>query len=219
MPSAAQQQLRDWLVNKRFAAIIQFAARNRRTLSFLTALTYDSDDLVAWRAVEALGLAAARLADDDPEYVRIHLRRLLWLLNDESGGIGWRAPEAIGEIIRNRPNLFGEFIPLLISILDLEQEDAPRFRAGTLWAIGRLGQVIPKELNAANSWIETCLQDPDPQTRGMAIWCLLQIHHTEPILHHASLLEDSTPVQLYTDSLLCQTTVKQLALQALAGEH
>lgn len=218
MSQAEQQKLRDWLSNGQYTDITQFAARNRRTLSYLTGLSYDSDELIAWRAIEAIGLAAARIADDDSEYVRGHLRRLMWLLNDESGGIGWRAPEAIGEIIRNRPTLFTEFIPILISILDMEKEDAPRFRAGALWAIGRLGQVIPALLSTAHSWAEIFLRDPVPQTRGMAIWCLVQLRQTGAILQNTSLFEDSNPVQLYTNGRLNQTTVSQLAQQALPAE-
>ncbi len=34
-----------------------------------------------------MGLAAGCISGDDPEYVRVHLRRLMWLLNDESGAL------------------------------------------------------------------------------------------------------------------------------------
>ena len=83
-----KDRLRDWLANQDYEAIAGLAGRKRRVLSFLTALTYDHDPLISWRAVEAMGLAAGRISDEDPEYVRVHLRRLMWLLNDESGGIG-----------------------------------------------------------------------------------------------------------------------------------
>lgn len=85
-------EMRDWLIDRDFSAVLELASRQRRTLSFLTALTYDRQALVAWRAIEALGLVAAQMAEEDPEYVRVHLRRMLWLLSDESGGVGWRAP-------------------------------------------------------------------------------------------------------------------------------
>ena len=87
----------------------------------------------------ASGLAVRIIARRDPEYIRNYLLRLFWLINNESGGIGWRAPELIGEILYHCPQ-FSQFFPMLISLLDLE-EDAPRFRVGTLWAIGRVAQV------------------------------------------------------------------------------
>ncbi len=37
-----------------------------------------------------------------------------------------------GEITRSRPERFTEFVPIVISILDMEEEDAVRFRGGTL---------------------------------------------------------------------------------------
>jgi hypothetical protein len=73
-------------------------------------------------------------------------------LTDESGGIGWRAPECIGEILYHNPNQFAAFIPLLHSLLDLEPEDAPRFRLSVQRAIARLAEspihqpIIPSQL-------------------------------------------------------------------------
>ncbi|MCX6028088.1 MAG: HEAT repeat domain-containing protein [Chloroflexi bacterium] len=134
-------RVRKLLAEGDVADIVALAGQNRRVFSYLTALTYDPDPLVADRAVEALGLVAGALSDTDAEFVRGHLRRLFWLLNDESGGIGWRAAEAIGEIIRARPDRFAEFIPNLVALLDMEAEDAPRFRDSILRAIGRVAEV------------------------------------------------------------------------------
>jgi hypothetical protein len=210
-----KDQLRAWLADERDEAIIELAGRQKRALSWLTALTYDPDPLISWRAVEAIGLAASRIADDDPEFVRTHLRRLLWLLNDESGGIGWRAPEAIGEILRSRPECFTEFVPLLISLLDMEKEDAVRFRPGVLWAIGRLGQVMPGAVEPAIPWIIPCLDDSNPQTRGVAAWCLGQLGAVGDLSPLDSLLADESPVDFYTGGRLVRTSVAQLAHGAL----
>lgn len=43
-----------------------------------------------WRAIEGMGAVAHRMAGEDPEAVRNILRNLLWTINEESGGIGWR---------------------------------------------------------------------------------------------------------------------------------
>jgi hypothetical protein len=210
-----KDHLRDCLANQDYKAILELAGRKRRVLSFLTALTYDPDPLISWRAVEAMGLAAGRVSDDDPEYVRGHLRRLMWLLNDESGGIGWRAPEMMGEIIRSRPERFAEFVPIIISILDMEEEDAIRFRAGALWAIGRLAQVMPEAVQAAIPRIIPCLADLNPQTRGMAVWCLGQLGAPKPMIDREALLEDKGPVDFFADGQLVCAHVGQLARAAL----
>ena len=201
------------LVAQDYAAILEVSRHKRRTLSFLTALTYDPDSLIGWRAVEAMGLVAGLTAKEDPEFVRIHLRRLQWLLNDESGGIGWRAPEAMGEIIRNQPDLFAEFIPIVISLLDMEEEDVIPFRPGILWAIGRIAQVRPDATQPALPWVYPCLSDPNPQTRGMAVWCLGQLRLEIPSEVTETLLTDDAPVKLYVDNQLVGTTVSQIASQ------
>lgn len=212
-----KEQLRNLLVNEAYGPIIELAGHKRRVLSFLTTLTYDPDPLIAWRAIEAIGLAAGRIADDDPEFVRIHLRRLLWLLNDESGGIGWRAPEAIGEIIRNRQKQFAEFVPIVISLLDMEEEDVGKFLPGILWAIGRLGQVMPDAAKLAIPGIVPCLNNPDPQTRGMAVWCLGQLHAANHLLPEV-LLKDDSAIDVYLDGQLVCKSVAQLAGEALAAK-
>ena len=132
--------LRQWLLDANYAPILEIAENKKSILSQLTALTYEDDATISGNAIEASGLAARIIAGREPEYVRNYLLRLFWLINDESGGICWRAPELIGEILYHCPQ-FSQFFPMLISLLDLEEEDAPRFRAGTLWAIGRVAQV------------------------------------------------------------------------------
>ncbi len=215
-----KEKLRDLLVERNHEAIIELTGHKRRVLSFLTALTYDPDRLVSWRAVEAIGLAAAYIADeDDPEVVRVHLRRFQWLLNDESGGIGWRFPEAMGEVVHNRPRQFAEFVPIIISLFDMEQEDVGPFRPGILWAVGRLAQVIPGVMQRALRWVVPCLDDPSPQTRGMAVWCLQQMGAAEALASRPALREDDSPVELYLAGELVYKSVGQLTEEALARSN
>lgn len=170
---ALKEQVRAWLVEGSLAEIVRLAERERRVLSYLTGLTYDADSRVAERAVRAMGLAAGAISDTDAEFVRGHLRRLFWLLNDESGGIGWRAAEAIGEIIRARPVRFAEFIPNLIWLLDMETEDAVRFRPGILAGILRVAEVADLSARAdLPNLLEALLGEPDPTLRALARACL-----------------------------------------------
>ena len=167
--------LRQWLLREEYTPILELARDKKRVLSILTALTYDKDSIISDHAIKVAGLAAKVIAERDPEYIRNHLLRLFWLVNDESGGIGWRAPELIGEILHYCPQ-FNQFFSMLISLLDLEKEDAPRFRVGTLRAIGRVAQVAREAMLAALPQIET-LNTPglDVSTREMATWCLEQL--------------------------------------------
>lgn len=205
--------LRTHLCNYNLPEVIAMAAHSRRVLSYLVTLTYDADPLIAWRSIEAFGIAARAVADCDAEFVRGHLRRLLWLLSDESGGIGWRAPELIGEVLHHRPEQFAEFMPLLVAVLDLEAEDAARFRAGTLWAIGRVAETAPQPLLAAAAEIEPYLEDDDPQVRGLAALCLVRLNPSALTMRPA-LVEDPGVVTLYSTGQITAVTVGQIVRAA-----
>jgi len=167
--------LRQWLLEDDFPLICEYARKKKRALSLLTALTYDEDRRISDRAIKAVGLTAKVITERDPEYVRNTLLRLFWLVNDESGGIGWRAPELIGEILYNCPN-FEQFFPMLISLLELEDEDACRFRVGTLWAIGRVAQIKQEAMLPALSRIQTYLSlENEPEIKEIASWCIRQL--------------------------------------------
>lgn len=206
-----KEELIAWLHAGDFAKIEERAAEQKRILSTLTGLTYDPDALIGWRAVQALGMAARVVADKDAEYVRVHLRRLSWLVNDESGGIGWRAPEAMGEILARSPAGFEEFIPPLFHLLELEEEDAGRFRAGVLWAIGRVCSVRPEHFPPIRMLVLACLDDPDTQARGMALWALYNAAPAGMIPHIQKHLDDTGLVELYQDGELRSTSVAELA--------
>jgi hypothetical protein len=212
-----KKHLRELLDTRRIEEITDLAGRQRRVLGTLLSLTFDADPLIAWRAVEAMGAAAARIADDDPDYVGEHLRRLRWLISDESGGICWHAPEAMAEIIRRRPAMFPDHIAIVVYLLRvMEEEDLVRFRAGILWAIGRLGDIAAGDADAVLPSITACLDDPDPQVRGTAVWCLAQFGRTESLRGRSNLLSDEGTLTLYLDGHLVRRSVAELVRQALA---
>jgi hypothetical protein len=213
-----KRTLRELLEERCFDRIAELAAGSKRVLGLLTALTFDTDPLIAWRAVEATGVAAARIADEHPEYVREHLRRLHWLLSEESGGICWRAPEAMAEIVRGRPALFADWVPIVAHlVLETAEEDLSHFRPGMLWAIGRLGHLAAREADVAGAVI-AALDQPDPQVRGTAVWCLARLGRTAALAGRHDLRSDDGPVDLFEDGILHHTTVARVLEGALGSE-
>lgn len=158
-----------------FDACAVGASSQRRLLSRLTGLSYHADISVADGAVQAFGCVAACIAKTDPEYVRIHLRRLFWLLNDESGGIGWRAAEMVGEVIAACPGMFDEFISPLAFLLDMETEDAPRFQPGILQALTRIAQGRPEKIAFACPMLQPLLTAGSPTVRDLTAELLNQL--------------------------------------------
>jgi len=214
-----KRTLRGLLDRGDFEQIAEMATHKKRLLGTLVSLTFDADPQITWRAVEAMGMAAGRIAHDDPQHVRNHLRRLHWLLSEESGGLCWRAPEAMAEIVRCDPNLFADYVPIVMAlILNMAEEDLDHFRAGTLWAMGRLAAVAGDHAHDVLPAITAALDDPDPQVRGMAIWCLGQMGHKKILTDRLHLLGDQRPVDLYEDRSLGRTSVCRLVRRALGSE-
>jgi len=87
----------------------------RKVINPLISSLFSIDEKIEHRAAVAIGIITAKLADHDIESARIIMRRLMWSLNDESGGVGWGAPEAMAEIMVRNKKLADEYRKILIS--------------------------------------------------------------------------------------------------------
>jgi hypothetical protein len=211
-----KRELRRLLAERRLDDVVALADGRRRALSTLVSLTFDRDPEIGWRAVEAMGVVAASLAACNREAVREHLRSLLWLLNEESGGICWHAPEAMAEIVARSPAAFADFVPIIVHLIEqTAEEDLAHFRPGMLWAIGRLGATGAKDARDVLPTIVAALEHSDAQVRGMAVWTLDRLGRGDLIAGHDALLEDEGIVDLYEDGMLTRTTVAVLARRAV----
>jgi hypothetical protein len=211
-----KRELRRLLAEYDLAGIADRAADATRVLGALIPLTYDGDPLIAWRAVEAMGVAAERVARRAPDAVREHVRRLNWLITEESGGICWRAPEAMAEIVARLPGTFADFVPIVVHLLvETADEDLRRFRVGMLWAIGRLGPVAAAHVGDVLPAMTACLGHPDPQVRGFAVWALSRVGRADVITAGAGMLDDAGTVEVYEGGGLISTTVGALAGRVL----
>lgn len=117
----------------------------RSVVGPLISFLQSTDPVLQPRAVRAMGKVVSAMADTHMESARIVMRRLMWSLNDESGGIGWGSPEAMGEIMAMNEALAGEYVHILLSYVDqqgnyLEYEP---LRRGAVQGIRRLAQARP----------------------------------------------------------------------------
>ena len=87
----------------------------RRTINPLFIFFCSTDSETRWRAITATGVVVANLAEKDMESARVVMRRMIWNLNDESGGIGWGMPEAMGEVMARHEGLASEYVSILVS--------------------------------------------------------------------------------------------------------
>ncbi len=146
----------------------RWAAGEPNAWATLQPLLFDAEPLVRWRTVEAVGVVAAVRAATDLEPVREIVRRALWLMNDESGGVLWVGPEVMGAVLASVPAARPEFLAVLASFLEEEP-----FRVGTRWALWRVALASPSEVAAAAARaLAGSLSDPDPAVRGHAALAL-----------------------------------------------
>jgi hypothetical protein len=214
--------VRKLLSQGRFEAVAEMAASRPRVLGFLSALAYDADALIAWRAIETSGMAAARMAAAGNEAaVRQHLDYLVNLIEVESENVGSLAPPVVGEILRSLPDQFGDYLAVLLDLLEHHSTVSRRAIPGVLWAIGRLATSQPQAFELVLPYMPELLLNPDPGTRGMAAWCLAQGH--SQIVSEAfqtqlqALVNDAREVTIFTGGRLVTYTIAELARQALVG--
>ena len=194
------------------------AIPGRQAVNPLFSLLYSGDELLRWRAVTAMGVVVGRLAKTDMESARVVMRRLMWNLNDESGGIGWGSPQAMGEIAAVHAGLATEFANIIVSYINpagnfLEHETLQR---GSLWAVGRLAHAHPQLAAPAAAFLPSFFDAADPCLRGTAIWAAGPIINDDmrPIIE--ARLNDQAVLPLYRQTVLTRPTVAELAAGALA---
>lgn len=153
-------------------AVVLLSKGNKKVLSQLVRLAYDKETLVGWRAIKAIGLAARELVATDYAFLREMIRKLLWSLSDESGGIGWSAPEILGEIVSVDPERFRDIIPLIAEVYDIEEKV---FRPGILYALGKIAVVKPGLIVPHKDLIIRALSDENPLTRVYALEAIMTL--------------------------------------------
>ncbi|MDH4322134.1 MAG: HEAT repeat domain-containing protein [Desulfobulbaceae bacterium] len=179
-----------------------------------------SEERLKWHAVAAMGPVVARLADREMEAARVVMRRLMWSLNDESGGIGWGAPEAMAEVLACHAGLAQEYTHVLVSFMRedgffIEYEPLQR---GLMWGLARLAAMRPSLLAAkgATGYLLPYLDSEDAAVRGLAARALGMLQAKDAASPLAQLFGDHRPVRFWQAEGMVEASVAELARQALA---
>jgi hypothetical protein len=172
----AKQIIQQALESNDLEKVDELVQQDRKVLSLLIRMAYDKETLAGWRAIKAIGRAAQTLIKTDPECLREIARRLLWSLSDESGGIGWAAPEILGEIISADPRRFSDLIPLIAAVYDVEERV---FKAGVVYALARIAEKAPEQVEGYQKIIISSLVDRDPLVRIYALQLVKRLWNLE----------------------------------------
>jgi len=193
-----------------FEKVTGLALEDKKTFRILISLAYDKEDLLCWRAIEAIGKAAGAVAEKDPSSVRNIVQRLLWSMGEESGGVGWSAPEMLGEIVIHSTQTCGDIPPILLSF-HVEES----LIKGVLWAIGRIAGSGVKGMEGASEIALQSLGHKDPSVRGLALYAIRELDFPGAADKVKGMVHDGGRLSIYEEHVLRETTVGDMARRVL----
>lgn len=204
-------------VNESLAELERMAGR--QVVNPLFSLLLNENETIRWRAVVAMGTVIARLADSDLESARIVMRRLMWSLNDESGGIGWGAPEVMAEAMARHSALAREYISVFCSYADLEGNhlEYEPLQRGLLWGLLRLARQDRDLVSEVLPHVANYLKSQDAAVRGPAAWVAGLIGAVDAVTEIARLSHDEAEFRVYLDGEFHTRRVKDTVREALAS--
>ncbi len=205
MSRTIRQEIKSLLMAGDLDSLLKFLASvpPKKAVQPLIQFFYHTGSLERWHAITAFGIVVDRIACQEMEDARIIIRRLMWSLNDESGGIGWGAPEAMAEAMARNPRLAEEYCRILLSYVWEEGnylEYLP-LRRGALWGLMRLAQARPELFNEIDSAriLKDYLRDDDAESRALAALALGFAGRNEYCREMSDMLSDHREFMLYLD--------------------
>ncbi|WP_421904057.1 DVU0298 family protein [Maridesulfovibrio sp.] len=177
--------------------------------------------IVRWHGVTCFGKVISRMVEEDAPKARIVMRRIMWMLNEESGGCAWGVPEAMGEIAAVNDQMAAEYGKILLSYSHEDEEgpenylEFPTLLRGAVWGVARMAQTRQKIAAQATDDLIRFLSYPDPVIQGTACWALGGLKSPESVKKLEALTDNDTVIDIYKDSSLQSVTVGRLAQEAL----
>lgn len=191
--------------------LLASASVDKRILRNLKRLLYSPDELLRWRAAEALGRVSAVVFCTDPGAVSRLLQELFSSITDTAAST-WGAIDAIGEIIRFQPDAYSSFIPRLAQL----SRDRSLLE-DVLRAFVKIGRERPEALHMNANHLLRLLEDDEPRIQGYTAILIGQLKLKEAKAGLERLRDSRLEMTVYEDGDLHQRTIGQLAAKALAG--
>lgn len=193
---------------------------SHRLINPLVGCLCNSDEMVKWLAVSALGRIVSTVADQEMEEARVVMRRFMWMLNDESGGIGWGVPEAMGEVMACHRGLAEEYAHILVANMREEGNflELEMLQRGLMWGLGRLCGARPQLMQSKNAgrYLPFYLDSADFEVRGRAVWALGQLGDRDAFEKLKALIDDQSSFTIYLEGKIQHFTIGELVAEMVA---
>jgi len=207
-----KQQVAHLLRRRDFSRLLDLCETDRRFWKILQSCLYETEVRIIWPAAEAEAALMKRWWQaNNEEKVREYIRNLLWSLNDESGGIGWNAPQTIAEIIVLIPQLLEPYGSMMIA-RTLEE---PLLIKNGLWSMGRLDGRVRETVKLFQDMVLNVFKNDDQEILGFAAWAMGEVGFA-PALPHLEMLKDrNEAVCIYIDGSFHEKPLGAWAKEAI----
>ncbi|WP_461834016.1 DVU0298 family protein [Desulfothermus sp.] len=192
----------------------------KKALGALFSAINNKNEKVKWHAVTCFGALLKILCAEDPEYGRVFIRRLIWMLSDESGGIGWGVPEVMGEVLSEVDYLAEEFSTILIyQIIDLPGRpdvflEHKLLRRGGYWAVARFSKNHPLIVKTyINDILNAYIKETDPYIQLMGLLIFKLTGFSWPGVKE--FLNKNQKIKIYWDCKFQEITIKDMARELI----
>jgi hypothetical protein len=209
MGKFSKETVHEYVYDNKIEELAALAESDARVFSELQRMIYTPDEPLRWRIIEITGEVCKRVGEKRPDVISKFLTRLLQNAA-ASGASAWGAIETSGVIISTNPELFGEYSEAILSFLKFEN-----LWKDTLWAIGRIASINSNLVKYAFNPLCSFLENSDPSLRGHAAWALGELGNNSSREALKKLETDDTVLSIYKDGQFKETTVGQLAQEAL----
>ncbi|MFC1585576.1 DVU0298 family protein [Fibrobacterota bacterium] len=190
-----------------------------KTVNSLFPFLCSSEKAVKWHSVTVMGIMVSRLVVQDFEKARNVMRKLIWMLSEESGNIGWGAPEAMAEIMARDRQMAREYSSILVSFM-MEEGNYLEFeplQKGVLWGIGRLAEADAKLLTShgAGEYLLPYLESSDSEIKGLAVRAAGLLKFEGARRYIQKLVDDKEPIEIYENGRFVTVAVGELVEELL----
>lgn len=211
-----KREFQEYLKNQDVNSILDCFAENQALASrTLQIYVYGiPSDVIHWRAIDYMGIAAGKFAPENDELFRNVIRRYIWHMNEEGGNVPWVSGEIIGSIISHVDGLqFREFIGPWFYHVDLNE----MCYSGLYWALPRMMRYHEKQTLefVPNTWYWFDKFD-FPDMRAYAALFYKDYPYPEMVAHMCKWIDDERTTWIYNNGQVSEITVAACARRALA---
>jgi len=186
-------------------------------------ISYSESSLLSYRAIRSFHILAKYLILSDKEKVRVLIRKCIWMLTEESGGIPWRIPEIIGEIMSSDKQIAEDYVDLLFSYINENElgfdnylEHTP-LRISVYKAIENLSEFFPEIILKRNDILEQRINaETEPEIILYLCLIISNIIETKFNFFLEKQLTNNNQIELYCNDKIVFETISSVASKLLA---